>query len=48
LRLGYFLSYLFWVVNAVIAPDLAADVGVDTSQQCLAWFFISHLLQNRS
>jgi sugar phosphate permease len=29
---GYFLSYLFRVVNAVIAPDLAADVGVDPSQ----------------
>ncbi len=29
---GYFLSYLFRVVNAVIAPDLAADVGVDPAQ----------------
>jgi MFS family permease len=29
---GYFLSYLFRVVNAGIAPDLAADVGVDPSQ----------------
>jgi sugar phosphate permease len=29
---GYFLSYLFRVVNAVIAPDLASDVGVDPSQ----------------
>lgn len=27
--LGYFLSYLFRTVNAVIAPDLARDVGVD-------------------
>lgn len=26
---GYFLSYLFRTVNAVIAPDLARDVGVD-------------------
>ena len=29
---GYFLSYLFRVVNAVIAPDLAADAGVNPSQ----------------
>lgn len=28
---GYFLSYLFRVVNAVIAPDLIADVGVGPS-----------------
>jgi MFS family permease len=27
--LGFFLSYLFRTVNAVIAPDLARDVGVD-------------------
>ena len=27
--LGYFLSYLFRTVNAVIAPDLVRDVGVD-------------------
>jgi predicted MFS family arabinose efflux permease len=27
--LGYFLSYLFRTVNAVIAPDLVADLGVD-------------------
>lgn len=27
--LGYFLSYLFRTVNAVIAPDLARDIGVD-------------------
>ena len=27
--LGYFLSYLFRTVNAVIAPNLASDVGVD-------------------
>jgi predicted MFS family arabinose efflux permease len=26
---GYFLSYLFRTVNAVIAPDLAADAGLD-------------------
>ena len=30
--LGYFLSYLFRTVNAVIAPDLVADVGLDASQ----------------
>jgi MFS family permease len=29
---GYFLSYLFRVVNAVIAPELAADTGVDPAQ----------------
>lgn len=28
---GYFLSYLYRVVNAVIAPDLIADVGVGPS-----------------
>jgi MFS family permease len=27
--LGYFLSYVFRVVNAVIAPDLVADLGLD-------------------
>ncbi len=27
--LGYFLSYLFRVVNAVIAPDLVRDIGLD-------------------
>ncbi|MCP4722623.1 MAG: MFS transporter, partial [Desulfobacteraceae bacterium] len=30
--LGYFLSYLFRVVNAVIAPDLVADLGIDPSE----------------
>jgi hypothetical protein len=29
--LGYFLSYLFRVVNAVIAPDLVADLGIGPS-----------------
>ncbi|MGD8242718.1 MAG: MFS transporter [Desulfobacterales bacterium] len=29
--LGYFLSYLYRTVNAVIAPNLAADIGVDPS-----------------
>ena len=28
---GYFLSYLYRVVNAVIAPDLVADLGVGPS-----------------
>lgn len=27
--LGYFISYLFRTINAIIAPDLAADIGVD-------------------
>jgi len=27
---GYFLSYLFRAVNAVVAPDLVADVGLST------------------
>ncbi|MEG3618170.1 MFS transporter [Magnetovibrio sp. PR-2] len=29
--LGYFLSYLYRVVNAVIAPDLVADLGLGAS-----------------
>ncbi|MFH2091386.1 MAG: MFS transporter [Pseudomonadota bacterium] len=29
---GYFLSYLFRVVNAVIAPDLVADLQINPSQ----------------
>ena len=29
--LGYFLSYLYRVVNAVIAPDLVTDIGVDAT-----------------
>lgn len=28
---GYFLSYLFRSTNAVIAPDLVADIGLDAS-----------------
>ncbi len=28
---GYFLSYLYRVVNAVIAPDLVRDLGLDAS-----------------
>lgn len=30
--LGYFLSYLYRVVNAVIAPDLVRDVGLDANE----------------
>ena len=26
---GYFLSYLYRTINAVIAPDLVNDIGVD-------------------
>jgi predicted MFS family arabinose efflux permease len=29
---GYFLSYLYRTVNAVIAPDLVADFGLDADQ----------------
>jgi len=29
--LGYFLSYLFRVINSVLAPNLAVDIGVDPS-----------------
>jgi MFS family permease len=28
---GYFLSYLYRVVNAVIAPDLVTDIGLDAA-----------------
>ena len=28
---GYFLSYLYRVVNAVMAPDLVADLGLGPS-----------------
>lgn len=41
--LGYFISYLFRVVNAVIAPDLVADLGIDPSELGLltATYFIA-------
>jgi len=41
--LGYFLSYLFRVVNAVLAPDLAAELGVGPSELGLltAAYFIT-------
>jgi predicted MFS family arabinose efflux permease len=29
---GYFLSYLYRTVNAVIAPDLVRDLGIDANQ----------------
>lgn len=40
---GYFLSYLYRVVNAVIAPDLAAELGIGPSALGLltATYFIS-------
>ncbi len=40
---GYFLSYLYRVVNAVIAPDLAADLGIGPSAlgMLTAIYFIS-------
>ena len=40
---GYFLSYLYRVVNAVIAPDLATDLGLDPSALGLltATYFIT-------
>lgn len=40
---GYFLSYLYRVVNAVIAPNLAADLGVGPSALGLltATYFIA-------
>lgn len=41
--LGYFLSYLFRVVNAVLAPNLASELGVGPSQLGLltAAYFIT-------
>jgi sugar phosphate permease len=40
---GYFLSYLYRVVNAVIAPDLVGDLGIGPSALGLltATYFIS-------
>jgi MFS family permease len=40
---GYFISYLYRVVNAVIAPDLVADIGVGPSSLGLltATYFIA-------
>jgi predicted MFS family arabinose efflux permease len=41
--LGYFLSYLYRVVNAVLAPDLASELGIGPSELGLltAAYFIS-------
>lgn len=41
--LGYFLSYLFRVVNAVIAPDLVSELGLqaDTLGLLTAAYFLS-------
>jgi MFS family permease len=41
--LGYFLSYLYRVINAVLAPNLAADLGLDPSNLGLltATYFIT-------
>ncbi|SLM28197.1 putative membrane transport protein [Desulfamplus magnetovallimortis] len=41
--MGYFLSYLYRVVNAVIAPDLVLDLNIDPSQLGLltSTYFIS-------
>jgi MFS family permease len=40
---GYFLSYLYRVVNAVIAPDLVGDLGIGPSALGLltSTYFIS-------
>jgi MFS family permease len=46
--LGYFLSYLFRTINAVIAGDLAADLGLGTTELGLltsAYFLTFALLQ---
>ncbi|GMQ89762.1 MAG: MFS transporter [Gammaproteobacteria bacterium] len=45
---GYFLSYLYRVVNAVIAPDLVADVGLSAADLGLltsAYFLTFALFQ---
>ncbi len=41
--LGYFLSYLYRVVNAVLAPDLASELGTGPSELGLltAAYFIT-------
>jgi sugar phosphate permease len=46
--LGYFLSYLLRVVNAIIAPDLTTDVGLDAADLGLltsAYFLTFALFQ---
>jgi MFS family permease len=44
--LGYYLSYLFRIVNAVIAPELTAELGIGPSDLGLltAAFFLSFAL----
>jgi MFS family permease len=44
--LGYFLSYLYRTVNAVIAPDLVADLGLDPADLGLltASYFLAFAL----
>ncbi len=39
---GYFLSYLFRIVNVVIAPDLVADLQLDAAQ--LGWISSAYFL----
>ncbi|MDX1656183.1 MAG: MFS transporter, partial [Candidatus Competibacteraceae bacterium] len=43
---GYFLSYLYRTVNAVISPDLVAELGLDASGLGLltSAFFLSFAL----
>jgi predicted MFS family arabinose efflux permease len=46
--LGYFLSYLFRAVNAVVGPDLAADIGLSATELGLltsAYLFAFALFQ---
>lgn len=46
--LGYFISYAYRVINAVLAPDLAADVGVNPADLGLltsAYFFTFAVFQ---
>src|SRR5512134_357876 len=46
--LGYFLSYLYRTVNAVLAPDLVRDLGLDPAGLGLltsAYFFAFALAQ---
>ena len=45
---GYFLSYLLRTINAVIAPDLVRDVGLDATSLGLlssAYFFAFAIFQ---
>jgi MFS family permease len=46
--LGYFISYVYRVINAVLAPNLAADVGVNPADLGLltsAYFFTFAVFQ---